>query len=70
MMWDTGTIRWLHPAAFDKLRVVIVLFRLIERLTNGHKFIGSDPLDLIKFICKEFWEEIFKKKVINLTIYE
>lgn len=35
----------------------------MERLSNGHKFIGVDPLELIKFICKEFWEEIFKKKV-------
>lgn len=39
---------------------------MIERLTNGHKHIGTDPLDLIKFICKEFWEEIFKKKVDKL----
>lgn len=31
----------------------------------NHKFIGSEPLDVIKFICKEFWEELFKKKVFN-----
>jgi hypothetical protein len=37
--------------------------RWIEKLASGHKFIGTDPLDLIKFICKEFWEELFKKKV-------
>ena len=36
---------------------------MIEKLGNNNKFIGSDPLDLIKFICKEFWEEIFRKKV-------
>jgi hypothetical protein len=36
---------------------------MIEKLGNNNKFIGSDPLDLIKFICKEFWEEIFREKV-------
>jgi hypothetical protein len=29
----------------------------------NHKFVGVDALDLIKFICKEFWEEVYKKKV-------
>lgn len=29
----------------------------------NHKFIGTDALDLMKFICKEFWEEAFRKKV-------
>ena len=29
----------------------------------NHKFIGTDSLDLMKFICKEFWEEVYKKKV-------
>jgi hypothetical protein len=40
--------------------------RLIEKLSFGHKFIGTDPLDLIKFLCKEFWEDLFKKKVFQL----
>lgn len=39
---------------------------MIEKLGNNNKFIGSDPLDLIKFICKEFWEEIFRKKVHSI----
>eukprot|EP01039_Chlorochromonas_danica_P017893 gene17893-21398_t len=41
-------------------------YRMIEKLGNNNKFIGSDPLDLIKFICKEFWEEIFRKKIDKL----
>eukprot|EP01039_Chlorochromonas_danica_P006179 gene6179-6814_t len=57
---STATTERLEAIGYD------VGYRLIERLTNGHKFIGSDPLDLIKFICKEFWEEIFKKKVDKL----
>jgi hypothetical protein len=51
------TIKFTRSDCFDD--------RIIEKLcfTNGNRFIGTDPLDLIKFICKEFWEEIFKKKV-------
>lgn len=37
---------------------------MAERLSHGLKYVGPDPLDLIKFICKEFWEEFFRKKVI------
>jgi hypothetical protein len=41
-------------------------YRMIEKLNNNHKFIGTDPLDIIKFICKDFWEEIFRKKIDKL----
>jgi len=41
-------------------------YRLIEKVAANNKFIGSEPLDLIKFICKEFWEEVFRKKVDKL----
>jgi hypothetical protein len=41
-------------------------YRMIERLNNNYKFIGTDPLDIIKFICKDFWEEIFRKKIDKL----
>lgn len=37
--------------------------RILDKVSLNHKFIGTDALDLMKFICKEFWEEIFKKKV-------
>ena len=26
----------------------------------------GDPLDAVKFICKEFWNEVFSKQVDNL----
>ena len=39
------------------------IFSLIEKTSNNHKFIGVEPLDVVKFVCKEFWEEIFRKKV-------
>lgn len=38
-------------------------YRYIEKISPPQKNLGAEPLDLIKFICKEFWEEIFKKKV-------
>jgi hypothetical protein len=38
----------------------------VEKVSPGHKFIGTDHLDIVKFICKEFWEEVFKKKVDKL----
>jgi len=40
-------------------------FRLIERLTReSSKF--KDELDLMKFVCKDFWVSLFKKQVDNL----
>ncbi len=40
-------------------------FRLIERLTReSPKF--KDELDLMKFVCKDFWGSIFRKQVDNL----
>ena len=39
------------------------IYSLIEKTSNNHKFIGVEPLDVVKFVCKEFWEEIFRKKV-------
>lgn len=40
-------------------------FRLIERLTREHpKF--KDELNLMKFICKDFWTSVFHKQIDNL----
>ena len=38
-------------------------YRYAERILSMQKLIGPEPLDVIKFICKEFWEEVFRKKV-------
>jgi hypothetical protein len=43
-------------------------YRYIEKIVPQLRYLGSEPLDLVKFICKEFWEEIFKKKVILFSI--
>ena len=40
-------------------------YRMIERLTRDHpKF--KDELDLMKFICKDFWTCVFRKQIDNL----
>ncbi|XP_003745427.1 trafficking protein particle complex subunit 6b [Galendromus occidentalis] len=40
-------------------------YRLVERLTRDTPRFKSD-LDVVKFICKEFWSVLFKKQVDNL----
>eukprot|EP00884_Botryococcus_braunii_P016673 jgi/Botrbrau1/368/Bobra.110_2s0024.1 len=39
--------------------------QLIERYTASRPRL-IENLDVIKFICKEFWQELFKKQVDNL----
>ena len=40
-------------------------YRLIEKLTREYpKF--KDELDLMKFVCKDFWMCVFKKQIDNL----
>ncbi|KAL9654412.1 hypothetical protein ABK040_010439 [Willaertia magna] len=40
--------------------------RIAEKLTKDRTTRFSDDLDIIKFICKEFWYEVFRKQVDNL----
>ena len=42
---------------------ILLSFRYAEKIVANQKFTSTEPLDLMKFICKEFWEEVFKKKV-------
>jgi len=40
-------------------------YRLIEKLTREYpKF--KDELDLMKFVCKDFWTSVFRKQIDNL----
>lgn len=41
-------------------------YRYVEKAVAHQYFIGTEPLDIVKFICKEFWEDIFRKKVCPL----
>lgn len=44
----------------------IIGFRYVESISAQHKLIGRDPLDLMKFLCKDLWEELFRKKIDKL----
>lgn len=49
------------------MRTCLVLYRYIERIAEGQtKVLDSDPLDVIKFVCKDFWEAVFRKKIDKL----
>ena len=40
-------------------------YRLVEKITREHpKF--KDELDLMKFICKDYWVCVFRKQIDNL----
>lgn len=40
-------------------------YRFIERILQ-HKIIAADHLEVMKFICKEFWHEVFGKHIDKL----
>ena len=39
--------------------------RLIDQLVVGHRLF-TDQLDILKYICKEYWMSIFQKQIDNL----
>jgi len=41
-------------------------YRFMEKFSMDQKFVGFTELELIKFICKDFWDEMFKKKIDKL----
>jgi hypothetical protein len=41
-------------------------YRYVERAVANQTFLGSEPLDIVKYICKEFWEDVFRKKIDKL----
>ncbi|CAO3698814.1 unnamed protein product [Rhizopus microsporus] len=56
-----------NDAIFYKLETLgyVVGQRLIERFTKDRlRFV--DTLDVVKFICKDFWTIMFKKQIDNL----
>lgn len=36
--------------------------RYVEKLAQSRPLM-SDPLDVVKFVCKDFWDDVFMKKV-------
>jgi trafficking protein particle complex subunit 6 len=41
-------------------------YRLMEKALLTEKFLGLEELDYMKFICKDFWEELYGKKIDKL----
>lgn len=39
--------------------------KLADRLVQGHRLF-SDQLDILKYICKEYWQLLFRKQIDNL----
>ena len=39
--------------------------KLVDRLVQGHRLF-SDQLDILKYICKEYWTVLFQKQIDNL----
>ena len=44
----------------------MIPFRYIERIAENQKVLDTAPLDIVKFICKDFWEAVFHKKIDKL----
>jgi hypothetical protein len=42
-------------------------YRYCEKVVASQRFTSTETLDTVKFLCKEFWEEVFKKKVGIIT---
>ena len=40
--------------------------RFVERHTRSRTPRLSDPLDIVKFLCKDLWTELFRKKIDKL----
>lgn len=71
-MVDDSVIDFLHielvDAMPDKLEEVGYMtgFRYVERLTADMLRFHDEELDVMKFICREFWSSIFHKQIDNL----
>lgn len=39
--------------------------KLADKLVEGHRLF-SDQLDVLKYICKEYWMTLFQKQIDNL----
>ena len=42
-------------------------YKYVEKVISVQKPLGKEPLDIIKFMCKEFYEVVFQKKVNLFT---
>ena len=64
---DTDLIEPDQELAFYRIERIgfQVGSRLIDRLVLGHRTF-TDQLDAFKFICKDYWNVLFRKSIDNL----
>lgn len=59
-----------HSRAFLRLKLeglgFDIGFRLAERFSRHHNWLHNDPIDVIKFICSDFWGNIYGKRIDKL----
>lgn len=73
-MVDNSIFNFLHIElinsvnSLDKLEQIghMTGFRYVERLTVDMLRFNDEELDVMKFICREFWSSIFDKQIDNL----
>lgn len=71
-MIDEAVIDFLHIALVDQMPDKLEKigfatgFRYVERLTADMLRFQDEELDVMKFICREFWSSIFHKQIDNL----
>lgn len=71
-MVDESALEFLHMGLVDgmpdKLEQIgfTTGFRFVERLTADMLRFQDEELDVMKFICREFWASIFQKQIDNL----
>jgi len=41
-------------------------YRIAERISEKQRFLGFEDLDFVKFMCREFWDAVFGKKIDKL----
>ena len=64
---DTYEARLATSAAYSKLEGIgyNIGFRIAERMTKDRPRL-STTLDIVKFLCKDFWSEVFSKQIDKL----
>lgn len=73
-MIDDALIDFLHIELVGSLETADKLeqigyttgYRYVERLTTDMLRFHDEELDVMKFICREFWSSIFHKQIDNL----
>eukprot|EP00611_Tribonema_gayanum_P009522 TRINITY_DN19322_c0_g1_i1.p1 TRINITY_DN19322_c0_g1~~TRINITY_DN19322_c0_g1_i1.p1 ORF type:complete len:166 (-),score=38.46 TRINITY_DN19322_c0_g1_i1:72-569(-) len=64
---EAENFREVHHSAIARLESLgwDVGCRLTERLCQT-KLLSGEPLEAVKFICKDFWTEVFRKQIDKL----